>query len=125
MSKKIILTEAQEKEFIRFMITEKTYPVEPTKVLRVKEFLDKNFKRGSLTGLGNNGFPKNTPVVGMISNKEVVKNLTAEQLLYLLEDEFRGMFDDKEKLKRFLKQVMKHWYYKNISKEGLLTITNY
>lgn len=124
MSKKIILTEIQEKELIKFMIMEKTYPINSEKVLEVKKYLDKNFKRGTLNQFGMNGLPENTPVVGILSNNEVVKNLTAKQLLDILEDEFRGMFSDKIQRKHFLKQVMIDWYYNRISKEGLTSRTN-
>jgi hypothetical protein len=124
MSKKIILTESQEKQLIKYIIMEKTYPINPDKVLQVKEYLDKKFKRGNLEEFVSNGLPSNTPVVGMLLNNKVVKNLTASQLLDILEDEFRGMFNDKVQTRHFLKQVMVDWYYKRISKEGLLSTTN-
>ena len=37
--------------------------------------------------------PTNTPVVGVLSNSKVVKNLTAGQLFDILEDEFRGCLE--------------------------------
>lgn len=124
MSKKIILTEAQEKQLLEYIIMEKTYPIEPNKVLLVKKYLDKNFKQGKLDEFGSNGLPNSTPVVGMLTNGKVVKNLTAQQLLDVLEDEFRGMFSDKTQNKKFLIQIIKDWYYNRISKEGLLSKTN-
>lgn len=106
------------------MIMEKTYPIEPNKVLLVKDYLDKNFKRGNLGEFGDNGLPVNTPVVGLVNGDKVVKNLTARQLLDVLEDEFRGMYSDKIQRTKFLTQVLKDWYNKKISKEGLLSKTN-
>jgi hypothetical protein len=53
-----------------------------------------------------------------------VKNLTAKQLFDVLEDEFRGMFDNKIQRSKFLAQVIKDWYANKISKEGLLSKTN-
>lgn len=124
MSKKIILTETQERKLVNYIIKEMTYTIEPNKVLLVKKYLDKNFQKGKLDKFGDNGMPTSMPVVGMLVNNEVVKNLTARQLLDVLEDEFRGMFNDKDKLKKFLTQVLKDWYYNRISKEGLLSKTN-
>jgi hypothetical protein len=122
--KKIILTEKQEQQLLEFLILEKTYPINPNKVLIVKKYLDKNFKKGTLSEFGSNGLPTNTPVVGVLSNSKVVKNLTAEQLFDILEDEFRGMFSDKIERSKFLTQVIKDWYYNKITKDGLLSKTN-
>ena len=122
--KKIIITEEQEPNLINYLVVQKTYPVNSNNVLLVKDYLDKNFKRGSLSEFGSNGMPTNTPVVGVLSGGEVVKNLVAQQLLDILEDEFRGMFSDKIERSKFLSQVMIDWYYNKISKDGLLSVTH-
>lgn len=124
MGKKIILTEAQEQKLLEYLILENTYPIDPNKVLLVKRYLDKNFKKGNLAEFGANGLPVNTPVVGLLNNGQVVKNLTAKQLFDVLEDEFRGMFSDKIQRSKFLAQVIKDWYANRISKEGLLSTTH-
>lgn len=124
MGKKIILTEKQEQQLLEYLIVEQQYPIDPKKVLIVKKFLDKNFKRGSLAEFGDNGLPVNTPVVGLLNNNEVVKNMTARQLFDVLEDEFRGMFSDKIQRSKFLAKVIQDWYANKISKEGLLTTTH-
>jgi hypothetical protein len=94
------------------------------KSVRSKNYLDKYFKKGNLAEFGDNGLPVNKLVVGMINNGEPVKNLTARQLLDVLEDEFKGMFNDKRQRTKFLIQVMKDWYHNRISKEGLLSVTH-
>lgn len=121
MNKKIILTEVQERELIKYILKEeeKRYPVNSDLVLRVKDYLDKNFQRGNL-GEFKSDKPVNTPIVGMLLNNKVVKNLSDKQLLDMLEDEFAGIFNNKQQRRWFLAKVMKHWYYKNISKEGVL-----
>ena len=124
MSKKIIITETQEQKLLEHLIFETTYPIEPNKVLLVKNYLDKNFKKGNLAEFGANGLPVNTPVVGLLNNGQVVKNLNAKQLFDVLEDEFRGMFSDKIQRSKFLAQVIKDWYANKISKEGLLSTTH-
>jgi hypothetical protein len=123
MSKKIIITEEQEQKLLEHLITEKRYPIDPNKVLIIKKYLDTHFKKGNLSEFGNNGLPKNTPVVGLLNKGEVVKNLTDRQLFDVLEDEFRGMFNDKIQRSKFIAQVIKDWYSNKISREGLLSVT--
>lgn len=124
MNKKIIITEKQEQQLLEHLIIEQEFPIDTNKVLIVKSFLDKNFKRGSLSEFGKNGLPVNTPVVGLLNKGEVIKNLTAKQLFDLLEDEFRGMFSNKIQRSKFLAKVIKDWYAHKISKEGLLSSTH-
>lgn len=124
MSKKIKITESQEQQLLEFLILEQRYPIDTNKVLLVKNYLDKNFKRGNISEFSDNGLPTNTPVVGLLNNGDVVKNLNAHQLFDILEDEFRGLFSDKIQRSKFLVQVIKDWFAKKISKEGLLS-TNY
>ena len=123
MGKKIIITESQEQKLLEYLIMEERFPIQPQKVLIVKAYLDKHFKKGTLNQFGDNGIPQNIPVVGMLSNGEVVKNLTAKQLFDVLEDEFRGMFSNKIQRSKFLAQVIKDWYANKISKDGLLSQT--
>lgn len=124
MGKKIIITEKQEQQLLEHLIVEQEFPIEPQKVLLVKSFLDKNFKRGNLSEFGSNGLPTNNPVVGLLHNGEVVKNLTARQLFDVLEEEFKGMFSNKIQRSKFLAKVIQDWYANKISKEGLLTSTH-
>lgn len=124
MGKKIIITEQQEQALLEHLIMEKTYPIDPNKVLLVKAYLDKNFKKGKLAQFGDDGMPEGLSVVGMMSGGNVVKNLTARQLFDVLENEFRGMFSDKIQRSKFLAQVIKDWYAGRISKEGLLSTTH-
>ena len=124
MNKRIIITEEQEQKLLEHLITEQQFPIDPKKVLIVKNYLDKNFKRGNISEFGNNGLPVNNPVVGLLNNGEVVKNLNARQLFDLLEDEFRNMFSNKIQRSKFLARVIQDWYANNISKEGLLSTTN-
>lgn len=124
MNKRIVITEEQEQMLLNTLIVEQHFSIDPNKVLIVKNFLDKNFKRGNIAEFGENGLPKNTSVVGLLNNGEVVKNLTSHQLFDILEDEFRGMFSNKIQRSKFLIQIIKDWYANKISKEGLLSVTH-
>ena len=98
------------------------FSVDPQKVLVVKNFLDKNFKRAVIARMDNNGYPKSTPIVGMIgTDGAVVKNMSDSQLYNLLVDKFKNIYSDKEKRNAFLKQVLIDWYGKRISNQGLLS----
>lgn len=124
MVKKIKITEKQEQQLLEHLLFEQQFPIDPQKVLIVKKYLDNNFKRGNIAEFGNNGLPINNPVVGLLNNGEVVKNLTARQLFDILEDEFRGMFSNKLQRSKFLAKVIQDWYANKITKDGLLSVTH-
>lgn len=123
--KRLFITESQF-EKLKMYESEKKFYIEPQKVLIVKKTLDKMFSRGSMDSMGSDGYPTRTNVIGMKGNNgEVVKNMTFEQVLDLLEDKFHNVYTDKEKRSRFLKQVLNDWYNKKISKEGMLSVNNF
>lgn len=124
MVKKIKITEKQEQQLLEHLLFEQQFPIDPQKVLIVKKYLDNNFKRGNIAEFGNNGLPVNNPVVGLLNNGEVVKNLTARQLFDVLEDEFRGMFSNKLQRSKFLAKIIQDWYANKITKDGLLSVTH-
>ena len=124
MVKKIKITEKQEQQLLEHLLFEQQFPIDPQKVLIVKKYLDNNFKRGNIAEFGNNGLPVNNPVVGLLNNGEVVKNLTARQLFDVLEDELRGMFSNKLQRSKFLAKVIQDWYANKITKDGLLSVTH-
>ena len=100
--------------------------VEPQKVLIVKQYLDDNFVRGNIPYIGDDGYPKTKLIVGLKgTDGKVAKNMDAQHLFYLLQDKFKGIYGDKEKRDKFLKQVMKDWYHEKITREGLLSVNNY
>jgi hypothetical protein len=120
-TKNIFITDAQAQ-----MIKESIYSVDTEKVLLIKRYLDKGFKRGNMDGLGSDGYPSTTPIVLMVNRiGEPVKKMTAQQLFYLLQDRFNKIYSDKKKRDGFLKMVMTDWYNKKITKEGLLSKNNY
>ena len=103
-----------------------TYAVEPSKVLAVKKFLDDTFVRASMPMIGDDGYPKNLLIVGMKGHDgNVLKNMTDKQLFYLLQDKFSKIYMDKNQRDKFLIQILKDWYKKKISKDGLLTVNRY
>lgn len=102
------------------------YSVEPSKVLAVKKYLDETFVRGSMPIIGEDGYPKTLYIVGMKgTDGKVLKNMTAKQLFFLLQDKFNKIYQEPKQRNKFLKQVMKDWYNRKITKEGLLSVNRY
>ena len=125
MGKRIIITESQYKRLIQ-EDGEKKYAVEPNKVKIVVKFLDDNFLKAGIPSIGEDGYPKTVPIVVLKgTDGQPVKKMTDAQLYELLKDKFGKIYSDANKVNRFLKQIIKDWYYGKISKEGLLTVNLY
>lgn len=100
--------------------------VEPQKVLVVKKFLDDNFVRAAVPTIGNDGYSKTLLIVGMKgTDGNVIRNMYAQQLFDLLQDKFKNIYLDKQKRDIFLKRIMKDWYDKKITKDGLLSVNTF
>ena len=124
-TKNIFLTEGQYK-YIKESKKNPRWNVDPQKVLVIKRYLDKGFKRGKMSGLGEDGYPKDIKIVAMLSTDgSPLKNLTATQLFYLLQDRFSKMFTDKKQRDEFLWDTMNDWYNKTISPLGMLSHNRY
>ena len=123
--KNIFLSEEQ----MRYISESKKHPkwnVDPKKVLIVKRYLDKGFKRGKMSGLGEDGYPKDVKIVAMLSTDGTpLKNMTAKQLFYLLQDRFSKMFSDKKQRDEFLWTTMNDWYEHKITNLGMLSHNRY
>lgn len=121
--KKIYITESQFSA-LKKRINE-MYFVEPEKVGIVKKYLDDNFERGMLPIVGEDGYPSAMGVVGMKGvDGKIIKNMTAQQLFYLLQDKFSKIYSDSKQRDSFLKKIIQDWYYKRI-KNSLLSRNNY
>ena len=117
--KKIVLNETQEKIIISKIINEnKYYTVDTNKVLVIKNFLDKNFKRASMTEFNEDGELNNTPMVGLMDdNGNVIKNMSDRQLFDYLQNKFHNIYGNNIQRDKFIAQVIKDWYYKKITEE--------
>lgn len=120
--RKIFITEEQL-NFINESISQEKMIVEPNKVIVVKKFLDKNFQRGGISTIGEDGYPITLKIVAMKgTDGQPLKNMNAEQLFYLLQDKFKGLCSDTNKRDKLLKQIIKDWYKDKISKHGMLSV---
>lgn len=133
MAKKIIVNENQlavlleelaGSEILRDqdkMATPIRYPIDPHKVLIVKDFLDKNFQRRTKDILDNNGFPGDQRFVCVVRNGNDLQPMFNEDAIELLFDWCKDMFLKQDERRRFVTQVFNDWYNDKISPYGLLS----
>ena len=97
------------------------YPVNPQKVLVVKQFLDANFQPETMDGIGQDGLPGQLQIVGMMQNGNKLKDMYMDQVIDLLSDKFKNMFLNHDERERFIKQVFNDWYNGKITVYGGLS----
>lgn len=93
------------------------------KVQLVNKFLDKNFIRATYTSEDENGILKNTSIVIQVdgNGQPSKKSLTDVDLFYLIQNKFINILPKVGGRDKFLKQIIKDWYAKKITKHGTLT----
>lgn len=120
--RRILINEGDETKIISELISEAFYP-NVDKVLFIKDYIDKNFKKQSLDDIDTNGYPCSTPSVVMMSKSgQPMKTMEMKEFLLFLDDKFHNMISDESDRKKFLKQVITDWYNNKISKNGLLSV---
>lgn len=120
--RQILINEGDEAKIISELISEAFYP-NVDKVLFIKDYIDKNFKKQSLDDIDTNGYPCSTPSVVMMSKSgQPMKTMEMKEFLLFLDDKFHNMISDESDRKKFLKQVITDWYNNKISKNGLLSV---
>lgn len=113
---KIIISESQEQVLINNLLHEEVDYSE--KRLLVKKFLDDNFQRGTMDRMDDNGNPEKYEVVVLLTqDKKPVKTMTDKQLFYYIQAKFKNILPERER-DEFLKDVIKKWYNRKISKVG-------
>lgn len=118
----IIISEKSINDLYNDLLTETFFPMSE-KVLLIKDYLDKNFRKTHMSDVSSDGYPIEVGTVDMINNRnEPIKTLQGDELLLLLDDKFHNIIKDDNDRKKFIKQIIKDWYANKISKTGVLTI---
>ena len=91
-------------------------------VLKVKEYLDKTFVRDAIDDVDEQGMPLKRPMVDIVRNGQILRQMDGVELLMHLDDKFMGLIKDDADRKKFLKAIVNYWYAGKISKEGLLPV---
>ena len=120
-NKTIIANQQTLNETLTYLLSEAFVP-SAEKTVIVKDYLDKSFVRQMVDDVDENGYPKRTPMAGMKAGGQVLKQLTMRELMLLLVDKYRKMMKNEDDLKKFMQQIIKDWFGKTISKEGILSV---
>ena len=128
--KKIFITESQLKfisqEIYKESVMGNKYIINPDKVKIVKNFLDKNFIKVSESTIGEDGYSTTIPYVALKgTNGKPMKKMTDKQLFIMLKDKFPKIYSNKEQRNKFLKIVLKKWYYNEITNNGIIKGSNF
>lgn len=104
------------------------YPVDPRKVLLVKRYLDKSFRKGTIPYVNNKGVPDDMAVIEMLnSNGDTERTMTKEKLFLLLQSRFndeKRLFADRDKCDRFLRFIIDKWMANDIGRDGMVKHSN-
>lgn len=91
------------------------------KILSVKKYLDKYFKKGDIDQI-KDGKPAKLEVVLMMSdNGKILKTLTDKQLFDQVQTDFKNILPEKDRDK-FLKDVIVKWFYNKINDSGTFSV---
>lgn len=126
----IIITESQEALLLNTLLNDNSpettikvttdeFPIEDLsdKILSVKKYLDKYFKKGNIDQI-KDGKPAKLEVALMMSdNGKILKTLTDKQLFDQVQTDFKNILPEKDRDK-FLKDVITKWFYNKINDSG-------
>lgn len=116
--KKIILNESG-KNIIESQIIRESYG---DKIALVQKFLDRNFMRASYAETNDDGTIKNVGIfIKLNNNLPTDSSLMFDDVFDMVQDKFVNILTDKKERDGFLKQIIKDWYDKKISKNGSLS----
>ena len=130
----IIITESQEALLLNTLLNDNTpettikvttdeFPIEDLsdKILSVKKYLDKYFKKGDIDQI-KDGKPAKLEVALMMSdNGKILKTLTDKQLFDQVQTDFKNILPEKDRDK-FLKDVITKWFYNKINDSGTFAV---
>lgn len=129
----IIITESQEAMLMntllnlepqmKITVNDDTSSVEDLsdKILSVKKYLDKYFKKGNIDQI-KDGKPAKLEVALMVSdNGKILKALTDKQLFDQVQTDFKNILPEKDR-DSFLKDVITKWFYNKINDSGTFSV---
>lgn len=119
---KHIVSEKNKREDEFYAMLNESFHPKSSLVLRVKEYLDRNFKRTTVNDIDANGYPSDEKTVTWVNGRgDALKSMNMSQLLDLLDDRFNSSIKNNKDRKEFLKQVIIDWYTYSISRDGILS----
>lgn len=120
----IKLSEKKEKDIINKILLETFYPC-GEKVMAIKSYLDKNFKKSIIDDIGEDGYPiKANCALMMGINNQPLKTVQPKELLLILNDKFPKIIVNDLDRQKFFKQVLIDWFNGEISSTGILSVNS-
>ena len=121
--KKIILSERTAK-IVKTELLKESYG---EKVALVKKFLDDNFMRGFVTKTDDRGLKKNIGIFIQLGANKLPTDtqMMVSDVFDITQDHFKNILGDKKERDGFLKQTIKDWFDKKITKNGSLSCYNF
>ena len=118
---RIKIEKDKEGRIIKNLLSETFCPA-AEKVIAVKNYLDKNFKKTTVDDIDENGYPRKTKCALMMSgSKQALKTVFPKELLMILDDKFQKIITDNVDRKKFLKQIITDWFCGSITNNGILS----
>ena len=130
----IIITESQEALLLNTLLNDNTpettikvttdeFPIEDLsdKILSVKKYLDKYFKKGNIDQIKDGKAAKLEVALMMSDNGKILKTLTDKQLFDQVQTDFKNILPEKDRDK-FLKDVITKWFYNKINDSGTFAV---
>ena len=93
------------------------------KVTLVQKFLDDNFMRAYMTKTDDHGLKKNIGIFVQLGANKIHTDtqLMVSDVFDIVQDHFKNILGDKKERDGFLKQAIKDWFDKKITKNGSLS----
>lgn len=108
--KTIIISEEMEQKLFQYLIKEAICDGDVR--LEVFNYLNNNFQPYAPTIINNDGKQSDNYLVLWLDQKtkQIFQTITLEKLFWMVQDEFKGIKDDKKERDEFLWETIKAWY---------------
>lgn len=123
MGKTVYITEEQEREIARRIMSE-ALVVNSDQVSDIVNYLNRFYLPGiDYAGdIGNDGLPCSTLEISYVVNGQPLQKLKKEELLDVIDDKFRRFVKDDASRKAYFAKVIEDWLNKKVKKTGQLTV---
>lgn len=120
----IILNERTESDVISKILSETFCPAYE-KVMAIKDYLDRNFRKTTIDDVDENGYPSKTRCAVMVSDGgKPLRTMQPREIILMLDDKFQNIISDKNDRIKFLRQTLKDWLDGKISASGILSVNH-
>lgn len=91
-------------------------------VVIIKKYLDSNFRRTFIDDIDEFAKPIKRPAITRLIMGQEVETIEGSELVDILAEKFPNMIGNKEDAKKFMTQIVKDWFDKKISDNGILSV---